>query len=553
MNNIDGIIIDDRLNEALFDECIEEQLASQLAININSDLKSADESDNESDDESEEATTEDVVMVIQSFINVNITNDVADSQVLDNDNNVADFNTNDCNNDNINDNNKINNKINNNDDTFRDYNNILYPMHYAVFHRDIFIVENLLENMMKLEDYDINDNMNNTPLMLSVKLGFNEISYLLLQYGFNFNVKSRDGYHLLDEALLASRDYRLIREIYIKMQNALVKKWTDNVETLLATMSKIPDFYIEMTWKFEAKGLLRPLIALLNPRDTYKIYKKGNFLRIDSSIAGLRKGFGLNPIKRGAVSLLLIGDNPDAHFSPGELIKIDHDSKKYKRLIDRMKNPNETIIQQNVSLLMANSKKQNKTDTLSFDIDNVSFAMDTVKSEKEKPLKWQSSKWLAEGDVAIISHSKTCNVETKLSSTEYFEFIENDNESTHDSNGDINENVISNHLKHTSLLNKRMKAKLYLTEELPISMTELMPIMEVLTFDEKKFEPLLKLFNETKKVDMKGFPIKTKVSLLLGVSLTLTVDEFEKYEIKNNQSSDINNIGSDYIDDTLST
>jgi hypothetical protein len=396
--------------------------------------------------------------------------------------------------------------------------------------------------------------MSNTPLMLSIKLGFNEISYLLLQHGFNFNVKSRDGYHLLDEALLSSRDYRLIREIYLRMQTALVKKWTDNVKTLLATLDKIPDFYIEMTWKFEAKGLLRPLIALLNPRDTYKIYKKGNFLRIDSTIAGLKKGFGLNPIKRGTVSLLLIGDNyndSNHNFNPGELIKIDHDDKKYKRLIDRMKNPDEKYIQQNISILMSNAKKQNKMDTLSFDIDNVSFMMDnSTKSEKEKPVKWQSSKWLAEGDVSVLSHSKTSNVETKMSSTEYFEFIENDNESTHDSNGDINENVIANNLKHTSLLNKRMKAKLYLTDELPITITELMPIMEVLTFEEKKFEPMLKLFNETKKVEMKGFPIKTKVSLLLGVSLTLTIDEFQKKDL---HTIDIYNIGSDYIDDTLST
>ena len=60
--------------------------------------------------------------------------------------------------------------------------------------------------------------MNNTPLMLSIKLGFNEISHLLLQNGFNFNIKSSDNYHLLDEALLSSRDYRLIRDIYLKMQ-----------------------------------------------------------------------------------------------------------------------------------------------------------------------------------------------------------------------------------------------------------------------------------------------------------------------------------------------
>ena len=447
--------------------------------------------------------------------------------------------------------NNVNDSISNGN-SITDNSNIAYPMHYAVFHRDIFTIENLLQNMKSLQEYDIKDNMMNTPLMLSIKLGFNEISFLLLQNGFNFNVKSSDGYHLLYEALLSSRDYRLIRDIYIKVQMNLAKKWTDNVNTILETLGKIPDFYLEMTWKFEAKGLLKPLIALLNPRDTYKIYKKGNYLRIDSTISGIRKGFGLNPIRRGAISLLLIGNSHDniGNFLPGELIKIDHDSKKYKRLIERLQNPDENTISQNVKILMSNTKKK-KTDTLSFDIDNISFIIDNnTKSDKEK-LKWSSSRWIAEGDVTVLTLSKTSNIETTMTSSEYFDFSNNnDNESAHDSNGDINDNTNTNNVKHSSLLDKRMKAKLFLTEELQITVNELMPIIEVLTFDEKKFGPLLKLFNESKKQELKGFPIKTKISLLLGVSLTLTIDEFQKYESSDTSHDNIYNIGSDYIDDT---
>jgi len=553
-NDDDDDFIDDRLNEEIFNAGIEDDIACQIAVSINTTCADNNDGTNGIDDDSDDddddvgATTEDVIMVFQTLMNVqNTDNNINNETPIDDDNNDTVNNEIDHDN-NVNDSISNSNSITDNNNN----NNIAYPMHYAVFHRDIFTIENLLQNMKSLQEYDINDNMSNTPLMLSIKLGFNEISYLLLQNGFNFNVKSSDGYHLLDEALLSSRDYRLIRDIYIKVQMNLAKKWTDNVNTILETLGKIPDFYLEMTWKFEAKGLLKPLIALLNPRDTYKIYKKGNYLRIDSTISGIRKGFGLNPIKRGAVSLLLIGNSHDniGNFLPGELIKIDHDSKKYKRLIERLQNPDENTISQNVKILMSNTKKK-KTDTLSFDIDNINFIIDNnTKSDKEK-LKWSSSRWIAEGDVSVLTLSKTSNIETTMTSSEYFEFSNNnDNESAHDSNGDINDNTNLNNVKHSSLLDKRMKAKLYLTEELPITMNELMPIIEVLTFDEKKFGPLLKLFNESKKQELKGFPIKTKISLLLGVSLTLTIDEFQKYESSDSSHDNIYNIGSDYIDDT---
>ena len=92
-----------------------------------------------------------------------------------------------------------------------------------------------------------------------------------------------------------------------------------------------------------------------------------------------------------------------------------------------------------------------------------------------------------------------------------------------------------------------MKAKLSLTEALPVNIHDFMPLIEVLTIDEKKFGPLIKLLNETyKNKEMKGFPVKIKMALLMGISLTFKVEEFKRDDI----CDDCYIIGNDYIDDT---
>ncbi|CAN0570957.1 unnamed protein product, partial [Ectocarpus sp. 12 AP-2014] len=46
------------------------------------------------------------------------------------------------------------------------------------------------------------------------------------------------------------------------------------------------DFYMEMHWSFECSNVLAPIVKAVAPHDHYRIWKKGSWLRMDSTITG---------------------------------------------------------------------------------------------------------------------------------------------------------------------------------------------------------------------------------------------------------------------------
>ena len=49
------------------------------------------------------------------------------------------------------------------------------------------------------------------------------------------------------------------------------------------------DFYMEMHWSFECSNVLAPIVKAVAPHDHYRIWKKGSWLRMDSTITGKRE------------------------------------------------------------------------------------------------------------------------------------------------------------------------------------------------------------------------------------------------------------------------
>lgn len=47
------------------------------------------------------------------------------------------------------------------------------------------------------------------------------------------------------------------------------------------------DFYMEMHWSFECSNVLAPIVKAVAPHDHYRIWKKGSWLRMDSTITGV--------------------------------------------------------------------------------------------------------------------------------------------------------------------------------------------------------------------------------------------------------------------------
>jgi len=98
------------------------------------------------------------------------------------------------------------------------------------------------------------------------------------------------------------------------------------VSKLLKLLEESPDFYVEMKWEFISWGrffvrdiffvsfqsvnftiiwFLVPLVSRMCPSDTYKIYKQGSKVRIDTTLLGFDQGNW----ERGNLSYIFLGQS----------------------------------------------------------------------------------------------------------------------------------------------------------------------------------------------------------------------------------------------------
>ncbi|MQL81279.1 hypothetical protein Taro_013728 [Colocasia esculenta] len=185
-----------------------------------------------------------------------------------------------------------------------------------------------------------------TPLHLAVKMADATATEMLMIAGADWSLQNEEGWSALQEAI-CMREVNLAKIIVRHYQPLAWAKWCRRLPRIIATMGRMRDFYMEITFHFESSVI--PFISRIAPSDTYKIWKIGSNLRADMTLAGF-DGFR---IQRSDQSILFLGDgSEDGKVPPGSLCMISHKNKEVVNTLDGAGDPpTEEEIEQEVSAM----------------------------------------------------------------------------------------------------------------------------------------------------------------------------------------------------------
>nr|CAI5846460.1 unnamed protein product [Callosobruchus analis] len=155
-----------------------------------------------------------------------------------------------------------------------------YPLHWCVWKNDYKTLGGLLAK--KEHDIEKKDNRGRTPLMLAVTLGHLESVRTLLNGEANVNCENINGWTVVQEAV-ATGDPELLHMVLERRDYQRYTNRMAGIPGLLQRLKEAPDFYVEMKWEFTSWV---PLVSRMCPSDTYKVYKQGSNVRIDTTLLG---------------------------------------------------------------------------------------------------------------------------------------------------------------------------------------------------------------------------------------------------------------------------
>ncbi|KAL7107833.1 hypothetical protein ACP275_06G079400 [Erythranthe tilingii] len=171
-----------------------------------------------------------------------------------------------------------------------------------------------------------------TPLHLAVRLHDAISAEILMAAGADWSLQNENGWSALQEAV-CTREENIAMIIARHYQPLAWAKWCRRLPRIVASASRIRDFYMEITFHFESTVI--PFIGRIAPSDTYRIWKRGSNLRADMTLAGF-DGFR---IQRSDQTFLFLGEGHSAEggnisLPPGSLIVLSHKEKEITNALE---------------------------------------------------------------------------------------------------------------------------------------------------------------------------------------------------------------------------
>ncbi|KAM5316575.1 ankyrin repeat domain-containing protein 13D isoform 2-T2 [Glossophaga mutica] len=187
-----------------------------------------------------------------------------------------------------------------------------FPLHRLVWanrHRE-------LEAALHSRQHDIEqeDPRGRTPLELAVSLGNLESVRVLLRHNANVGKESCQGWAVLQEAV-STGDPEMVQLVLQYRDYQRATQRLAGIPELLSKLRQAPDFYVEMKWEFTSWV---PLVSKMCPSDVYRVWKRGESLRVDTSLLG----FEHMTWQRGRRSFIFKGQEAGAL-----VMEVDHDQQ----------------------------------------------------------------------------------------------------------------------------------------------------------------------------------------------------------------------------------
>ncbi|KAK6154644.1 hypothetical protein DH2020_008892 [Rehmannia glutinosa] len=410
------------------------------------------------------------------------------------------------------------------------------PIHYAVAIGDHATLNKLISSLPKLSDpklictesesldqvrleeqvsaaIDRRDNpLGETPLHLAVRLNDAVAARILAAAGAQIYIQNADGWNPLQEAQL--RRCRAVVSALVEHRCLAVSSMgLRRRPRLLEATHRLRDFYTEISFHFESSVL--PFVGKIAPSDTFKIWKRGANVRVDTTISGFD---GLKT-KRANESYLFINDS---EYTPHGrcLVILNHDSKKFDildsegapmsdtgtaSLCDRTRVIRPGIDVTKVELIgRTNWRGQEKTENVGewkarvYDMHNVIF---TSRSRTFVGEKTEESVTPSRRSVAPCTFDRLVTP-PQIKDEEFTKII---------------------------------RPTVWLTEQFPLKTEELLPFLDIYA---SKMKPVRRMREVLTTTFPPGtFPVKVAVPLVASVRVVITIRKFVELQRTEDKSS----------------
>ncbi|XP_076452626.1 ankyrin repeat domain-containing protein 13D-like [Babylonia areolata] len=418
-----------------------------------------------------------------------------------------------------------------------------YPIHWLAWHNDYRELDRLLG--LKKHDVELKDPRGRTPLHLSVTLGHLESTRVLLRHGADAGAENTHWWSVLHESV-CSGDPELVQLVLQYRDFQRYNKRTVGIPELLQQLKESQDFYVEMKWEFTSWV---PLISRMCPSDTYRVWKSGSSVRIDTTLLG----FDNMSWQRGSRSYVFKSASNTA-----VMMEIDHDNKGvYSEMIRTLPGSADSSLMMPSEEAVA-ARLTSPVVTTYIDTNRISFERSKSgiwgwRSDKAEAVNGFDCKVFTANNVELVTKSRTEHLtkqdkerskkssktplETFLGATEE-QAVQHAGTSINGTTSavsynpssitpeeyfnslvDLGERDIGRPIEQTTKVQK-FKAALWLCEDFPLSLQEqVLPIIDLMATSNAHFAKLRDFITLQLPA---GFPVKIEIPLFHVLNARVT-------------------------------